>query len=202
MRFLRRHGYHAVTSADVVQHLADGQPFKGRPVLLSFDDGYRDFHDAAWPILRAHDFGAEVMVVTDLVGKAADWDAEYGPPAQLMGWPEIQALATAGVHFGSHMASHSHMATLSSREIALEAARSRALLERALGETCCSIAAPFGEASDRFVRIAQGCGYRVGLTVDPGIAWLSNDPLRLPRIEVQGGWSIETFESALRNASR
>ena len=90
------------------------------------------------------------------------------------------------------------METLSSRQIALEAAGSRALLERALGETCLSIAAPFGEASDRFVHIAQGCGYRVGLTVDPGFAWLSNDPLRLPRIEVLGGWSIDAFASAVR----
>ena len=101
MRFLRRHGYHALTSADIVRHLADGRPFAGRPVLLSFDDGYRDFHDIAWPILRAHDFTAEVMVVTDLVGKAAKWDVDYGSPAPLMGWPEIQALATAGVRFGT-----------------------------------------------------------------------------------------------------
>jgi peptidoglycan/xylan/chitin deacetylase (PgdA/CDA1 family) len=197
MRFLRRHGYHAVTSADIVRHLKDGRPFTGRPVLISFDDGYRDFHNTAWPILRAHDFTAEVMVVTDLVGKAAEWDVEYGPPAALMGWPDIQALAAAGARFGSHMASHSHMAELSSRQIALEAARSRALLERALGERCLAIAAPFGEASDRFVRIAERCGYQVGLTVDPGAAWLSNDPLRLPRIEVLGGWSIEAFASAL-----
>jgi peptidoglycan/xylan/chitin deacetylase (PgdA/CDA1 family)/SAM-dependent methyltransferase len=198
MRWLRRQGYHAVTSADIVRHLSDGQPFKGRPVLLSFDDCYRDFHAAAWPILRSHDFTAEVMVVTDQVGGAAAWDAEYGPPAPLMGWPEIQELATAGVRFGSHMASHSHMDDLSSRQIALEAARSRALLERALGSPCLSIAAPFGEASDRFVRIAEGCGYKVGFTVDPGFAWLGNDPLRLPRIEVLGGWSIEAFASAVR----
>ncbi len=99
------------------------------------------------------------------------------------------------------MASHSHMAELSSREIALEAARSRTLLERALGEPCLSIAAPFGEASDRFVRIAQGCGYKVGFTVDPGVAWLGNDPLRLPRIEVLGDWPIEAFASAVRPAA-
>jgi peptidoglycan/xylan/chitin deacetylase (PgdA/CDA1 family)/SAM-dependent methyltransferase len=198
MRFLRRHGYHAVTSADIVRHLADGRPFKGRPVLLSFDDGYRDFHDVAWPILRAHDFTAEVMLVTDLVGGTAEWDVEYGPPAPLMGWPEIQGLATAGVRFSSHMASHSHMEELSSRQIALEAARSRELIERALGEPCRSIAAPFGEASDRFVRIAQGCGYQVGFTIDPGVAWLSSDLLRLPRIEVPGGRSLEAFASALQ----
>jgi peptidoglycan/xylan/chitin deacetylase (PgdA/CDA1 family) len=200
MRWLRRNGYYAVTSDDVLYHLARGRPFEGRPVLLSFDDAYRDFHDAAWPILRAHDFTAEVFVVTDRVGGTADWDIAYGPPAALMGWPELQALAAAGVRFGSHMASHSHMAELSSREIVLEAARSRAALERALGVPCHSIAAPFGEGDERFVRIARQCGYRAAFTTDPGFVVLGQEALGLPRIEVIGGWSLDAFVAALRPA--
>ncbi|MPZ34170.1 MAG: glycosyltransferase [Rhodospirillales bacterium] len=198
MRWLRRNGYHAVTSDDVARHLAAGRPFAGRPVLISFDDAYCDFHDAAWPILRTHDFTAEIFVVTDKVGGHADWDLASGPPAPLMDWPQIQSLAVAGVRFGSHMASHSHMADLSSREIVLEAARSRAALERALGEPCRSIAAPFGEGDERFVRIARQCGYASGFTTDPGHAALGQDPLRLPRIEVVGGWSIEAFIGAVQ----
>lgn len=200
MRWLRRHGYHAMTSGDVLHHLAGRHPFKGRPVLISFDDAYVDFHDLAWPILRAHDFTAEVFVVTDRVGGHADWDAAYGSPAPLMDWRQIQSLAAAGVSFGSHMASHSHMADLPSREIVLEAARSRAVLEQALGMTCRSIAAPFGEGDERFLRIARRCGYEVGFTTEPGHATAGQDMLRLPRIEVMGGWSIDDFVQALRPA--
>ncbi len=115
-----------------------------------------------------------------------------------MDWPQIQSLAAAGVRFGSHMASHSHMAELSSREIVLEAARSHAALERALGKPCRSIAAPFGEGDERFVSIARQCGYASGFTTDPGHAALGQDPLRLPRIEVVGGWSIEAFVEAVQ----
>jgi peptidoglycan/xylan/chitin deacetylase (PgdA/CDA1 family) len=198
MRWLRRHGYHAVTSDDVARRLRSGRPFAGRPVLISFDDAYCDFHDAAWPILRAHDFTAEIFVVTDKVGGDADWDVVYGSPAPLMGWPQIQALAAAGMRFGSHMASHSHMAELSSREIVFEAARSRAALELALGRPCRSIAAPFGEGDERFVRVARQCGYESGFTTDPGHAALGQDPLRLPRIEVVGGWALDAFIEAVQ----
>ena len=198
MRWLRRNGYHAVTSVDVARHMASGRPFEGRPIMISFDDAYLDFHQVAWPILRAHDFCAEVFVVTDRVGGTADWDAAEGAPAPLMGWSEIQALSAGGVRFGSHMASHSHMAALSNREIVLEAARSRAVLERALNRECRSIAAPFGETTDCFVRVADKCGYKVGFTVEPGHAGLSGDPLRLPRIEVEGGWSLDAFIQAVR----
>jgi peptidoglycan/xylan/chitin deacetylase (PgdA/CDA1 family)/SAM-dependent methyltransferase len=198
MRWLRRHGYHSVTSGDVLRHLASGRRFEGRPVLISFDDAYRDFHDAAWPILRAHDFTAEVFVVTDRVGDSADWDIAYGTPAPLMDWSQLQALAAAGVRFGSHMASHSHMAELSSREIVLEASRSRAALERALGVECRSIAAPFGEGDERFLRIARQCGYRAGFTTEPGLATLEQDGMQLPRVEVIGGWSLDAFVEAVQ----
>lgn len=198
MRWLRRQGYHTVTSSDLARHGTTGQPLRGRPVLITFDDGYRDFHDTAWPILQAHDFTAEVFIVTDRVGATAQWDADYGAPAPLMGWDEIQELGAAGIRFGSHMASHSHMNTLSSREIAREAVRSRALLERALDASCLSIAAPYGESSDRFVRIAERCGYAIGVTTAPGFARLGGDPMRLPRIEVPGHWSLDQFASAVR----
>jgi peptidoglycan/xylan/chitin deacetylase (PgdA/CDA1 family) len=187
-----------VTSGDVLHHLGGRHAFKGRPVLISFDDAYGDFHDVAWPILRAHDFTAEVFVVTDCVGGHADWDRTYGSPAPLMGWRQILSLSAAGVCFGSHMASHSHMADLSSRDIVREAARSRFALERALDLPSRSIAAPFGEGDERFVRIARRCGYEAAFTTDPGHATLGQDALRLPRIEVIGGWSLDQFAGAVR----
>jgi peptidoglycan/xylan/chitin deacetylase (PgdA/CDA1 family) len=198
MRWLRRHGYHAVTSADFARQPGTGQFLRGRPVLITFDDGYRDFHDIAWPILQAHDLIAEVLIVTDHVGGAAHWDAGFGTPAPLMGWDQIQELGAGGIRFGSHMASHSHMNVLPSSEVVREAIRSRALLERALGTSCTSIAAPFGEASDRFVHIARRCGYEIGFTAEPGFAHLGSDRLRLPRIEVLGHWSLEQFANAVR----
>jgi peptidoglycan/xylan/chitin deacetylase (PgdA/CDA1 family) len=201
MTWLRRNGYHAVTSAELVRHFKSGQAFDGKPVLISFDDAYCDFHETAWPILRAHDLTAEVFVVTDRVGGCADWDAAFGAPAPLMDWPQLQALAAAGIRFGSHMASHSHMAGLSSREIVLEAARSRAALERALGTACRSITAPYGDGDDRFVRIARACGYEVAFTTDPGLAALGADALRLPRIEIRSGWSLEAFAAAVKEGS-
>ncbi len=202
MHWLRRHGYHSVSSSDAADHLASGRPFAGRPVLISFDDGYRDFHDVAWPILLAHDFCAEVFVVTELVGETARWDAGHGPPAPLMDWAQIRNLAAQGVRFGSHMASHSHMSELSNRQIVHEAARSRAALESALDRECLSIAAPFGEASPRFVELAGKVGFRTGFTIEPGVAHLTSELLRLPRLEVRGGMSLEAFAAAVTGGAR
>jgi hypothetical protein len=48
------------------------------------------------------------------------------------------------------------------------------------------------------VRVARQCGYASGFTTDPGHAALGHDPLRLPRIEVVGGWSLEAFVEAVQ----
>ncbi len=198
MRWLRRYGYHAIAPADLARQMASGRPMAGRPVMLTFDDGYRDFHDAAWPILQAHDFTADVMLVTGRIGGTADWDAAHGPPAPLMGWSEIQRLAASGVRFGSHLATHRRVSEMTGAELVREAAESQALIERAIAAPCIALAAPFGDSDARLLAIARACGYRIGLGTDPGHARLGHDPLRLPRIEVQGGWSIETFKDALR----
>ena len=92
--FMKRHGYYSITSADFLSHQRERRPFRGRPVIMTFDDGYRDFAETAFPILRAAGMGAEVFIITEKVGTVADWDGGFGPPAPLMDWSDIRALAT------------------------------------------------------------------------------------------------------------
>jgi hypothetical protein len=73
----------------------------------------------------------------------------------------------------------------------------------------CPIAAvPFGKSSDkignhedlvdeRSVRLARFCGYQIGFTTAHGAAKLGDDLLRLPRIEIRGGWQLDQFIGAL-----
>ncbi|MER9902292.1 glycosyltransferase, partial [Mesorhizobium sp. M0130] len=71
MAWLRANGFHAIMSEQLEWFIANRQPFVGRPVLITFDDGFQNFADHAWPILRANDLTAEVFLVTDLVGGSA-----------------------------------------------------------------------------------------------------------------------------------
>jgi peptidoglycan/xylan/chitin deacetylase (PgdA/CDA1 family)/GT2 family glycosyltransferase/trans-aconitate methyltransferase len=197
MRWLRRQGYHTISSADLAWHFESGLRLGGRPVLITFDDGTQDFHDTAWPILRDCDFTAEVFVVTDFIGRFAEWDRSHGVPAALMTREQILALSQTGTHFGSHLASHIAIDRLTSRQLAVELARSRAALEAWLRQPIQSFAAPFGVFDERLFRLADFCGYRSGFTTEDGVAQLGGDPLRLPRIEIQGEWGLSEFIQAI-----
>jgi peptidoglycan/xylan/chitin deacetylase (PgdA/CDA1 family) len=200
LRLLRRRGYHAISSAELRWFIDARQPIPGRPVLITFDDGYRDFAELAWPILRANDFTAEVFVPTDLVGTTARWDAAYGTPAPLLGWEELAALARDGLVVGSHLARHADGLGLSTATLAEELARSRAVLEARLGREVRSFAAPYGSLDERFARLAAQCGYHVGFSTRSAVAQVSDPPLMLPRLEVPGDWEIDTFGDAIRAA--
>jgi len=114
-------------------------------------------------------------------------------PAPLMDAPTIAWLALEGVLFGSHLASHRAADGLSTRELADELTRSRAILRQWLDGSADSFAAPFGVTDERLRLLAAECGFRTGFNTEPGVAHLTNDPFNLPRIEVRGDLTLEDF---------
>ncbi|RWG90714.1 trifunctional glycosyltransferase/class I SAM-dependent methyltransferase/polysaccharide deacetylase [Mesorhizobium sp.] len=193
MAWLRANGFHAINSEQLEWFIANRQPFAGRPVLITFDDGFQNFADHAWPILRANDLTAEVFLVTDLVGERARWDAVSGPPTPLMDAGTLRRLAGEGAFFGSHMATHRAIDGLSSSDLAAELLRSRMFIERWTGRPTTAFAAPFSVTDRRLGRLAKECGYRTGFGGRHGPAGLDCDLIDLPRIEIRGDRSLDDF---------
>ncbi|RWP72875.1 trifunctional glycosyltransferase/class I SAM-dependent methyltransferase/polysaccharide deacetylase [Mesorhizobium sp.] len=193
MAWLRSNGFHAIGSEQLEEFIANRRPFVGRPVLVTFDDGFQNFADHAWPTLRANDLTAEVFLVTDLVGESAQWDAYTGPPTQLMDAGTVRRLSAEGAFFGSHLATHRAIDGLSSSDLAAELLRSRMFIERWTGRPTTAFAAPFSVADRRLGRLAKECGYRIGFGGRHGSAGLDCDPIDLPRIEIRGDRSLDDF---------
>ena len=197
MAWLRANGFHAIMSGQLESFIANRHPFVGRPVLITFDDGFQNFADYAWPTLRANDLTAEVFLVTDLVGESARWDAGSGPPTQLMDAGTVRRLAGEGAFFGSHMATHRAIDGLSSSDLAAELLRSRMFIERWTGRPTTAFAAPFSVTDRRLGRLAKECGYRIGFGSRHGPADLDCDPIDLPRIEICGDRSLDHFVASV-----
>jgi peptidoglycan/xylan/chitin deacetylase (PgdA/CDA1 family) len=197
MACLRRRGFWGVGPDQLAAAMASGRPLPGRPVMITFDDGYADFAEHAWPVLRQHDFAATVFVVPAKVGGAADWDERYGSPARLMDWDLIAELAQAGAFIESHGLTHRPFSRLPVREIYREMLASQTKIAAATGRTPIAICYPYGVADRVVERIAEECGLKLGFGVLPEIADLSDDPFRLPRIEVSGFDDLASFRRKL-----
>lgn len=193
VRWLRRHGYYSVSIAQWAEAMQRNAPLPGRPVLFTFDDGYRDFAEVAWPVLDRHGFSALVFIVAGKAGGSADWDANFGEPAPLMGWEEIVQLAREGVDFGSHSVSHRKLSTLGADEVIEECTRSRVILEENLKRPIWAISYPWDAHDQDVRRCVADCGFTVGVTTRPGRARLSDDPLALPRVQIFSDCSSRHF---------
>ena len=197
MAWLRQRGYWGVSPDELAAAMASGKPLPGRPVMITFDDGYQDFADHAWPVLQTHAFAATVFIVPAKIGGLADWDERYGRPARLMAWDQVAELAKAGLHVEIHGLTHRPFSRLPVREVYREMLASQAQIEHATGRAPICICYPYG-AADRVVEcIAEECGLKLGFGVAPAIADLSDDPFRLPRIEVSGFDDLAGFRRKL-----
>lgn len=193
LQYLRDAGYYSVTLEEWHVAMVTRKPLPGRAVLITFDGGYLDFLTYAWPLLKHYGFSATVFLVVDEVGKSNGWDRVYGKEVSLLDWKQIHRLQDEGVRFGSCSATHRPLTSLSLAEVVREGARSRAILNRAMGIPIKAFAYPYGDTDRVIEQLIGACGYVFGLSCRPGRSQYDDSLLALPRIEVTGSDNLQEF---------
>lgn len=197
LRFLQQHGYRSISLEEWARCIAAKAPPAGRPVIITFDDGYADFLMEAAPRLEAAGFRATVFVVTGRVGAYADWDATSGPPLRLMNWDDLRALEARGFAIGSHMSAHRDLTLSSDNEIEQDGREALAALRRELGHAVACVAFPWGSSDSRVRAALLRAGYQIGVEIGERGSTLSDDPCCLPRIEIHADDDIAAFARKL-----
>lgn len=188
MAWLADNGYTSVTTADLLDWLNGAQPLPDRPVMITFDDGYRSNYAYAYPVLQQHGFTGVVFMVTSLAGQ------KFGS-LEYLGWEDMRALAASGV---IEIQAHSHDGhRLIGGEPALIAWSEEEILEdwRKLTEAMAAeglppvvaYAYPFGAHDEEAVNALRAAGVRLGFTVAGGRVGQGDDPLLLNRLVVFPG---------------
>lgn len=183
MQALAESGVPVVTLDDLVAARDARGTLSPRSVIVTFDDGFRDFGQSAWPVMRTHGFRPMVYLPTSYVGRDEGWHGIASPPRALMGWAEIRALSREGVDFGSHTVSHPNLDALAEDALLAELEQSKRMIEDRLGKPVRHFAPPYGLASAAVRgKIAQN--YRTSVGTVLAQAGARSDLHDLPRIEM------------------
>jgi peptidoglycan/xylan/chitin deacetylase (PgdA/CDA1 family) len=164
-------------------------------IVITFDDGTRDFWEHARPTLQRHGFTATLFVVTGHVGGMSEWDAALGePPRPLLDWEQIGALYAGGFEIGSHTHRHRELTALDDAAAEEELALSREVLAQRLGRPPRFLAWPRGAYHERHKRLARHVGYDGACAVILGLddLWRS-DPYNLKRMTIKGTEAMGRF---------
>jgi len=199
MKFLHENGYQAIDLEAATRALDQGaKPDKS--VVITFDDGYRDFYSHAYPILKENSLSATVFLITRWT---SDERSRFNE-TECMTWSEVRELLANGIQFGSHTVTHPKLKLLNSADIDREIGQSKIAIEDRLGSPVTSFAYPyaFPETDRSFIRNLQDTldrhGYKNGVSTIIGTAGTNDDRFFLPRLPVNSWDDLRFFGAKLR----
>ncbi|TMB03717.1 MAG: polysaccharide deacetylase family protein [Deltaproteobacteria bacterium] len=195
---LQRAGFHTVTFHEWLAHEDRGTPLPAKPIVLTFDDGFEDAYSTVLPALRARGMRGTFFVVTSLVARDPAHRVargEDGAQRRYLVWPEVRALAAAGMEIGSHGEHHLRMADLDRAQVLGELTRSKQTLDGVLGISTEVLAYPYNSVRRWIVPLARESGYRAAVA---GMAHGNADRFTLYRMGVYRGTTADQVLAQLR----
>lgn len=191
--WISAHGYHTITQLQLWNALIHGRPLPARPVLITFDDAYRDVVTYAAPVLARYHEHATAYVITDRLshGRVTPW----------MTWPQLRLLERDGFDIGSHTVSHVDLVAVGPTEARLQLRASRFALERYLHEPVQWLAYPYGKVDATVEQLARKAGYVLAVTTTAGTRQPADAPLLLHRQEVGGSLGVAGLAALLSASS-
>ncbi|MCI6483908.1 MAG: polysaccharide deacetylase family protein [Selenomonadaceae bacterium] len=155
MKWLKEYGYTSITPEELYEFIVNGSELPEKPVLITFDDGYKDNYTNAYPIMKKYGFKGTIFVVTGFLGVYDNY----------MTWEQAKELADNGFSIESHTYSHKSMTEASDEEISKELTKSRDTIKNKLGIDADFMAYPTGTYNLHIAELVQKAGYKGAFTI-------------------------------------
>ncbi|MDR1606724.1 MAG: polysaccharide deacetylase family protein [Streptococcaceae bacterium] len=187
METLKQAGYYTLSPEEAYRVLTTNEKPAEKIVWLTFDDGYKNAHDAAMPILKELGMKGSFFIISGMVG-----DEDKMTEASL-----LDMKATTGMALESHTVHHVDLGKASTADATMELTTSKQYLDQLLKQKTSVICYPSGRYNDGTGHIAEQAGYKLGLTTNPGLASSADGLFSLNRVRISYGHTASSFLSLI-----
>lgn len=163
---LKQKGFHSIHAADILNPEIPDQS-----IIITFDDGYKDFYTTAWPLLKKYNFTASEAIISGRMD-----GNEYMTPQQ------VKEIDEAGIEILSHTVNHHDLQKDPDQN--REIINSKKYLENLLQKPILGFVYPSGKYNAETLKLVKASGYKFAMTTEPGDADLNSDLFQLHRIRV------------------
>ncbi len=174
MQWLKKHGYNSITPDQLYDFVTTGAGLPDNPVLITFDDGYADNYNNAYPIMQKYGFVGTIFVVTSYLDKYPNY----------MTWEQAKELEANGFSIESHTATHKSMTEASDAQIVEELTKSKETLKEKLGKDSKFVAYPTGTYNLHIAQLAKDAGYKAAFTIKYDAVNRNSNVFALERVPI------------------
>lgn len=174
MEFLYRNNYNVVGPDKVIKYLKGEEKVPPRTVAITFDDGFRNNYEYAYPVLKKYGLPATIFIIIKQVGQPG-W----------LNWEEIREMSDSGIiTIGSHTVSHAWLPDASDDQLRKELVDSKRILEEKIAKRVDYLCYSLGAHDDRVKRAASEAGYKGAFGTNPGPKAPSRDIYAIKRLRI------------------
>jgi len=176
MEFLKKFHYHVISLEEAVKLIREKKKIPPFTVVITFDDGYRDNLEYAFPVLKKYDFPATIFIITD----------EVGVNPQKLTWDEIKLMQASGlISVGSHCLGPEPLINIKSEaELRRQIFDSKRILEEKLGKKVNYFSYPEGKFDAKIKALVQEAGYLAAVATIPESSTSNWDAFALKRLRI------------------
>ncbi|MCL4542393.1 MAG: polysaccharide deacetylase family protein [Deltaproteobacteria bacterium] len=194
MTLLKILGYSSIKPEDLLSFIKGDKPGVKKPVLITFDDGYKNNFINARPILKNLGFTSLIFISTGFIGKKRSIsDERESIPEDFLDEKEIKLMHDDGFSVGSHGINHCYLDRLEEGVLMDELIASKVYLENMLKTGIDFFSYPFGSYNLDVISAVKRAGYLGAFTTVKGKVGIGDSAYEFKRISVNGYNTIFNF---------
>jgi peptidoglycan/xylan/chitin deacetylase (PgdA/CDA1 family) len=185
MQYLHDKCFNTISLNEMAKCICERQAFPPKSVVITFDDGFKNFYSTAYPVLKEYGFTATVFLVPGYCGRNNQWDGQPKeiPLLDLLDWEEIREMADNGIDFGAHTMNHVDLSKLLAEQAYEEIINSKRVIQKYLEKDVRLFAYPYGRLTSESKDIIKN-NFSGACSVKLDFASLKSDIYTLPRIDM------------------
>lgn len=189
MSLLKEKGYTTLTLDELYEFFVNNKPVPEKSIVITFDDGYVDNYNNAYPVLKEFNFNAVIFVITDNVDKIKNYLTS----------DQIVELTNNGIEVQSHTVSHEKLSTLNYNKQLETLKNSKEFLENLLDKQISYIAYPYGNWNDNTIKAVRESNYKMAFTTSGTWSDKSDGIYTLDRVYISNNFDMNEFCRRISN---